>query len=103
MNDQSSSQLSKGRGSLKLRTPKAQGRGDFAKPDAGVRTSSVVERPENFTIGFRVATKRRRSTSDGEDHAIRKAAWEENRGLISAKTYATRIDNLRHEKAQKKA
>ena len=103
MNDQSSSQLSKGRGSLKLRTPKAQGRGDFAKLDAGVRTSSVLERPENSAFDFKAAIKRRRGTSSDEEYAIREAAWEKNRGLISAKAYATRIGNHRREKAQKKA
>lgn len=63
----------------------------------------MIEAPGNYAFGRPAPTKRQRDTiSDGEDHDIRTAAWEESTGLISAKDYATRIGDLREKKAQKK-
>lgn len=81
---------------------KAQGPGYTGKLGNFVRTSSIVERLEGFAFDS-AANKRRRSFSDDEDHAIRKAVWEDNRGFVSAKTYATKIGHFRRAKMEKKA
>ena len=67
---------------------------------AQMRYSSIIQQADHFQ-SFNPARRHLRDDLDAENDAIHKAAWNHERGLMSAKVYANKILELRMKKNHK--